>query len=165
LIRLQTATEKDIPLINQLGKATFYPTYLPFIAAAQVDYMFHKMYDEDSLRQQMQERGDIFIIAFEAEKALGFAAYQLNYNPAETKLHKLYVLPQIQTKGVGKALMIGVEEQARQQGQQSLLLNVNRYNKAVGFYSKLGYSIFREDDIDIGNGFFMNDFEMKKCLT
>ena len=164
LIQVRTATVDDIPLINQLGKQAFYPTYLPFISAEQVDYMFHKMYDAAALLQQMKERGDVFLIAFENEIPLGFAAYQINQAPSQTKLHKLYVLPEIQAKAVGKTLLHAVEDNARVAGQESLLLNVNRYNKAVGFYKHLGYSIFKEEDIDIGNGYFMNDYEMKKSL-
>jgi GNAT superfamily N-acetyltransferase len=164
LIQVKVASELDIPLINQMGEAAFYPTYLPFISVEQVDYMFHKMYDAEALNQQMNERGDIFLIAFEDDIPKGFASYQLNYNPQETKLHKLYVLPDTQTKGIGKSLIQAVESNARLAGQTSLLLNVNRYNKAVDFYKHLGYAIFKVDDIDIGNGFFMNDYEMKKSL-
>jgi hypothetical protein len=40
--------------------------------------------------------------------------------------------------------------------------NVNRYNNALAFYQKLGYEILKEEDIDIGEGFFMNDFVMLK---
>jgi ribosomal protein S18 acetylase RimI-like enzyme len=65
---------------------------------------------------------------------------------------------------VGKILLQAVEAYARQLGQESLLLNVNRYNKAVGFYNHLGYNVFKEEDIDIGQGYFMNDYEMKKSL-
>lgn len=164
MVHIKTATELDIPLINQLGAAAFYPTYLPFISAEQVAYMFHKMYDAEALKQQMNERGDIFLIAFEDDIPKGFASYQLNCNPQETKLHKLYVLPDTQTKGIGKSLIQAVENNAREANQDSLLLNVNRYNTAVDFYKHLGYSIFKVDDIDIGNGFFMNDYEMKKTL-
>ena len=31
---------------------------------------------------------------------------------------------------------------------------------AVGFYEKLGFTVIKEEDIDIGNGFFMNDYFM-----
>jgi GNAT superfamily N-acetyltransferase len=165
LISIKTATEADISLINQLGEQAFYPTYLPFISKEQVDYMFHKMYDEASLQQQMKVRGDIFLIIYEDGKPLGFAAYQMDFDKEKTtKLHKLYVLPDTQTKGLGKALMQAVEQNALAAGQKKVLLNVNRYNKAQGFYSRLGYGILREDDIDIGNGFYMNDYEMIKII-
>ena len=41
-----------------------------------------------------------------------------------------------------------------------LELNVNRHNKAINFYKKLGFIITMEEDIDIGNGYYMNDYVM-----
>ena len=162
-ITIRTATEQDIPLINELGEKAFYPTYLPFISEEQVSYMFHMMYDTAALRRQMQERGDIFFIAYAGTEALGFASCQ-HLADGVTKLHKLYVLPELQVKGVGKALLDSVEQAAAAAGQTRVLLNVNRENKAIGFYRKCGYAIRAEDDIDIGNGFFMNDYEMIKSI-
>ncbi|MDI9319575.1 MAG: GNAT family N-acetyltransferase [Phycisphaerales bacterium] len=165
MIDLTTATSKDIPLIKQLGQQAFYPTYLPFTSEQQVDYMFHKMYDESTLMEQMNVRGDVFLIASENGMPKGFASYQIDASPLQTKLHKLYILPNTQTKGLGKCLLQAAENNARIAGQESLLINVNRYNKAVDFYKHMGYSIYRVDDIDIGKGYFMNDYEMIKSLT
>ena len=47
---------------------------------------------------------------------------------------------------------------------RSLLLNVNRHNKAISFYKKYGFDIIAEEDIDIGNGYYMNDYVMEKKL-
>jgi ribosomal protein S18 acetylase RimI-like enzyme len=166
LLQIQLATIVDIPLIHALGKQAFYPTYLPFISSDQVDYMFHMMYDAPRLAEQMQYRGDQFFIAYQAQEPLGFASCQLNYDAAASaKLHKLYVLPGQQVKGVGKALLENVVEFAQAHGQKQLVLNVNRYNKALGFYQKMGYQIVKEEDIPIGNHYFMNDYEMKKSLV
>jgi ribosomal protein S18 acetylase RimI-like enzyme len=46
-------------------------------------------------------------------------------------------------------------------GLTYLELNVNRQNTAIGFYKKLGFKIIAEEDIPIGNGFFMNDYVMQ----
>jgi ribosomal protein S18 acetylase RimI-like enzyme len=43
-------------------------------------------------------------------------------------------------------------------------LNVNRYNKARFFYEKLGFVIMKEEDIDIGSGYYMIDYVMEKKL-
>jgi ribosomal protein S18 acetylase RimI-like enzyme len=50
----------------------------------------------------------------------------------------------------------------KQKGATSLLLNVNRNNPTKGFYEKLGFTVIKEEDIDIGNGYFMNDYVMEK---
>ena len=43
-------------------------------------------------------------------------------------------------------------------------LQVNQYNNAKAFYERLGFSEVDFINLDIGNGFFMNDFIMEKKL-
>ena len=45
-----------------------------------------------------------------------------------------------------------------------LELNVNRYNKARQFYETIGFVVVKEEDIDIGSGYFMNDYVMNLSL-
>ena len=74
------------------------------------------------------------------------------------------ILPASQGKGVGAALINSIGEIAIENKNESLLLNVNRYNKAVGFYEKVGFKVVGNEDIDIGDGFLMEDFIMEKVL-
>lgn len=166
MLHIRTVAEEELPLIHELGKQCFYPTYLPFISREQVDYMFHMMYDLSALTVQLNRKGHVFLLAVEDRLPLGFVSYEADYDGrGNCKVHKLYVLPDNQTGGVGRALLGEVAEQARNLGQESIMLNVNRYNKAVDFYRHLGFTVVAEDDIDIGNGYFMNDYEMKKSLA
>jgi ribosomal protein S18 acetylase RimI-like enzyme len=61
--------------------------------------------------------------------------------------------------------MIGyISDRIKANGGKALQLNVNRNNKAIDFYKKHGFEIIREEDNDIGEGFFMNDFVMEKKI-
>ena len=55
-------------------------------------------------------------------------------------------------------------EEIKKQNASSLFLQVNRYNNAKAFYEKLGFSEVDFINLDIGNGFFMNDYIMEKKL-
>jgi len=166
VLHITTTALTELPLIHELGKQTFYPTYLPFITKAQVDYMFHKMYDLPALQQQVTERKHTFLLARLDKRPVGFISYEKDINAERAcKVHKLYVLPGTQGHGIGKALLDRVMLDGLAAGQQSIWLNVNRFNKAVEFYKHLGFEIVAEDDIDIGHGFYMNDYEMKKTLS
>jgi len=50
---------------------------------------------------------------------------------------------------------------AKEKGGNRLLLQVNRDNNANGFYEKHGFTILKEIDLAIGNGYFMNDYVME----
>jgi ribosomal protein S18 acetylase RimI-like enzyme len=58
-----------------------------------------------------------------------------------------------------------VAEECRKHGFKNLVLAVNKQNeRAYQTYIKNGYTTFRSVKIDIGNGFFMDDYWMKRGL-
>ena len=61
-------------------------------------------------------------------------------------------------------MFLKAEQEMRAQGAKAFELNVNRHNKALDFYKKMGMSIDRSGDFDIGGGFYMNDYIMRKEL-
>jgi ribosomal protein S18 acetylase RimI-like enzyme len=78
-------------------------------------------------------------------------------------LHKIYVMPDIQGKGVGLRLFETATDHVRDamSGQYARIeLNVNKYNKAVDFYRHLGMRVLLEEDFPIGNGFYKTDYIM-----
>lgn len=159
------ANSSYIPTIRQIAYATWPSTFAGILSKEQIDYMLEWMYSIPALTKQMEELHHNFLLAQEENTYCGYASYELNYGQAPTtKIHKIYILPQSQQKGIGKALMTEIENIARSNNQTCITLNVNRNNKAVYFYQRLGFTIERSDDIPIGNGFFMEDFVMTKKL-
>lgn len=164
MIVLRNAKEEDLPVIQAIGTTTYGPTYTHLLGQEQVDYMLGQFYSIAALRDQMIE-GHIFLIAQVNSKDVAFASYSLlekEYRIA--KLHKLYVLPEAHGKGLGKFLINEVRNKAIEAGAKGLQLNVNRYNKAKDFYEKAGFIIKETVDIEIGNGYLMNDYVMELPL-
>jgi ribosomal protein S18 acetylase RimI-like enzyme len=161
MIQLRKAMEADLPVIEDIATVTWQPTYVPLIGQEQVDYMLKNMYNRGVLLEQLS-KGHVFIIARSGMKDVGFAGYSIvDHDGRGYKLHKLYVLPDAHGTGVGKLLINEVVDQIRAAGGKSLSLNVNRNNKAKAFYEKAGFKIKETTDLDIGNGFFMNDYVME----
>jgi ribosomal protein S18 acetylase RimI-like enzyme len=164
MIELRRANEADIPVIQNIAKITWQPTYVPLIGQTQVDYMLDKMYSKGALLEQLSE-GHVFLIAELGMKEVGFASYSIiDDDNHGYKLHKIYVLPEVHGKGVGKFLINEVVDQIRAAGGKTLSLNVNRDNKAKDFYERGGFKVKETVDIEIGNGFFMNDYIMEKPI-
>ncbi len=160
MITLRIAREEDLPVIANIGTITYGPTYAHLIGQEQVDYMLGKFYTLGALKEQLMQ-GHIFLIAHEQGKDLAFASYSTT-DPEKgiVKLHKLYVLPEAHGMGLGKFLINEVRDKAIDAGAKSLELNVNRDNNAKAFYEKAGFKIKETVDIEIGNGFQMNDYVM-----
>ncbi|HTQ27291.1 MAG TPA: GNAT family N-acetyltransferase, partial [Puia sp.] len=117
-----------------------------------------------SLLKQMKEQAHDFLIVEEEEEPIGFASYSATDQPGIFKLHKIYVLPGRQGKGLGKLIVDFIVEQIKTREATALQLNVNRFNKARSFYEKLGFRVIREEDIDIGQHYFMNDYVMERAI-
>lgn len=159
---IRFADLEDIPTIGYLAQQIWPVTYGAILPEGQLDYMLDMNYSPESLNDQITKLHHRFLIAELDEEAVGYASFSASEDEGVYKLHKIYVLPQTQGLGVGRALLDFVIEQILEEGASALRLNVNRYNKAKDFYEKQGFSITKEVDIEIGNGFQMNDYVMEK---
>ncbi len=161
MILLRKAKEDDMATISDLAEKIWPQTYSDYISPEQLRFMLDKMYNKGELLGQLQS-GHVFILASENDKDVGFAGFSV-VDPENKvyKLHKLYVLPEMHGKGIGKILINEVVNLAVRDGGKALQLNVNRNNKAKDFYLKAGFNIKETVDLDIGNGFFMNDYVME----
>jgi diamine N-acetyltransferase len=158
------ADTEDVNSIGFLAHQIWPATYGAILGTAQLQYMLEMMYSPAALRKQMQQQ-HVFIIAELAEEPVGFASFSKIDEPGIFKLHKLYVSTAIQGRGLGKALLNAVLEEIQTRGAKYLQLNVNRNNKATAFYGKQGFTVIKEEDIDIGNGYLMNDYVMEKKMA
>ena len=159
---LRKAYPADARLIRELAFATWPHTYDGILSKDQLDYMLEQLYNEKTLEDQIRNNVE-FILAYDGVHPVGFASISKE-EPGVFKLHKIYVLPSQQGKGTGRFMMEKLEERIRKAGARTFRLNVNRNNQARSFYEKLGFQVTGQEDIDIGNGYYMNDFIMEKNM-
>jgi len=177
MILVKKVNTESIPQIQELAEITWAVAYAAILPPAQMTYMLGLFYSTEALRNQMED-GHQFILAMENDDTLGFASYSPkavdagNIADAATdatkniyRLHKIYIDPAQQGRGIGKLLLDFIIADIKPLGATDLELNVNRFNKALEFYRKTGFVISREEDIDIGNGYFMNDYVMNLPLS
>lgn len=158
------ATNSQLEIIQDLAKAIWPDAYGAILSQEQLEYMMEMMYSLDSLENQLKNN-IVFLLVKEENDFIGFASYELNFqNSNKTKIHKLYILPTIQGKGVGKNLILHIQEIARKNSNAALILNVNKYNKAKDFYLHNQFEIADSLVVDIGNGYVMDDFVMVKKI-
>jgi len=159
---IRKANPGDASLIRDMAYEIWPQTYGRILSKEQLQYMLVLLYSEQTLKKEM-EQGVEFILVYDGPLPVGFASFSKT-QPGVYKLHKIYVLPSQQGKGTGRFIIDEVVKTTKQTGATRLQLNVNRHNNAKIFYEKLGFAVIREEDIDIGNGYFMNDYVMEKKL-
>jgi ribosomal protein S18 acetylase RimI-like enzyme len=164
-VSLRLATARDFSLIQSIAYNTWPETFSRILSKKQISYMLEMMYSNASLKKQI-EKHHRYLIASEGKENFGFASFEISYQGSEkTKLHKIYILPSAQNRGIGRQLINKIGDIAKDNQNSILSLNVNRNNFAFKFYEKMGFEKLGEENIDIGNGFLMEDFIMEKILV
>lgn len=163
-MKILKAGINDVSNIHHLAGQVWEPTYKDILSQEQLVYMFNQMYSHEAITSQITHQGHKYIIAKDENGYCGFTSYQLDYKPATVKIHKIYVLPGMQGRGVGKLMLDAVENDACKNRNNVLTLNVNRFNKAIHFYTRTGFANIGSEDIHIGNGYLMEDYIMQKSI-
>lgn len=164
MIIIRRAEIADMPAVRGLAYEIWPSAYGKFLSKAQLDYMLGKMYSLTSLEHQFNVLKHSFIIVSADEIPVGFASYSRHEHDAGYHLNKIYLLNDQRGKNLGKKMLNYIIAEIKKTDAKTLQLNVNRYNSAIHFYEKQGFEIIREEDIDIGEGFFMNDYVMELKL-
>ena len=167
---IREAGLSDIQTIRDIADIAFRATYASIISPGQIDFMLDWMYSEETLAREMSSGVNYLLLVCD-----GKAVAYVSFGPDDKAqsglssgvlyhLHKIYILPEFQSRGFGRVLFAAAEACMRKRGAIAFELNVNRSNPALGFYERMGMHISRSGDFYIGNGFFMNDYIMRKEL-
>lgn len=164
MITIAEAVTADFETIREIAHQTWPAAYGKILSQEQLDYMLDKFYTDEALHYNLS-KGHNFLLINDNGVFQGFASYEHNYLGENcTRLHKLYLLPETHGKGLGKLLLERVISLAKENHSNTISLNVNRFNKAAFFYKKMGFEIIGEEDLEIGNGYLMEDYKMEKKI-
>ena len=159
-ITVAAGTAADIASVQRLADEIWHRHYPGIISDEQIDYMLARGYSREALARFVAAADAGLALAKRGGRTLGFAAWYRT-GDGQTKLDKLYVLPEHHRAGVGRMLIDHVVAWARAAGCRSVTLNVNRNNEgAIRAYERCGFAIRERGDYPIGGGFVMEDFIM-----
>ncbi len=155
----------EFNIIQYIVNTTWPVAYGEILSKEQLDYMINWLYSLEKLNDDVEHGHNYYLAKDDQDQPLGFIDIMHHFeNQPVSKLHKIYLLPETQGKGIGRLLIEKAEALARENGSEVLRLNVNRHNVAQHFYKKMGFEIAKSEDIDIGNGYLMEDYVMQKEL-
>jgi GNAT superfamily N-acetyltransferase len=166
-VSIREASIDDIPAIQAIAHEAWPVAYYPAILSAeQLAYMLDLLYNERVLREAMTAKNQHFFLLEMEGMGQGFASCTPHYTSSDvTHLNKLYLRPGMKGTGAGRILLDHAIAYAERTGDRFMELNVNRLNPAIGFYKHMGFRVARDEVIDIGNGYVMDDHVMVRELT
>lgn len=162
MLAISQLTKDDVIIVHQLAKTIWPEAFKDILKPDQIEYMLDWMYDVNTLTEQAQTGHLFYMITLDGIPK-GFIGLEPNFPDVGTlRIHKLYVKESDHGKGLGKALLEKALQIGRELDVATINLNVNRFNKAVDFYTAQGFQIIKEENINIGKGYYMEDFVMVK---
>jgi GNAT superfamily N-acetyltransferase len=165
-MKLIEATEKDIPLIQDLARRSWENAYVGIISNEQIEYMLSEMYSTKEISEHLQNPNyHYYLILDENNNSFeGFIGYEHGYEEGTTKLHRIYLVPESKGKGFGKGALDFLRSKVSESGDGRIILNVNKENSAKNFYESQGYRVYNELVLDIGRNFVMDDYQMELLI-
>ena len=154
----------SLEIVRHIADDVWPETFREILSQEQIVYMMKMMYAPEVMEKELAS-GVHFRAAFIDGTAAGYTSWAPYTIPGTAKLHKVYLLQKFQGRGIGSAMLADAAEQARKAGFTRLRLNVNKHNeRARRAYFRNGFIDVEAVKIDIGGGFFMDDFVMEKEL-
>ncbi len=161
-MKIIAATENDLLKIQQIATKSWTENYKEMLSTKQIEYMLQEMYSIEELQKHFENPNYFyFFINNDEEKSIGIIGFEKNAEPKTTKLHRIYLYESEKGKNFGKLALDFLKNWVKNEGNNRIILNVNKNNPAIQFYKKLGFSIYDEGVFDIGNGLVMDDYLME----
>lgn len=153
--KLDFDNENEIKEMSDMASEIVLDYYTPLLGIEQNSYMVKKFQSVEAIKDQ-HEHGYTYYFVKDENENLGFVAYY----PKEHCLYlsKFYLYKEKRGKGYAREILRFLQERAKEIGFSRIELNVNKYNETKNIYERLGFTRIRSEKIDIGNGFFMDDF-------
>ena len=159
-LTIRRITTLEIPLVIEMARVVWPACFSFLLSAEQIEAMLDSLYAPDALASDMSDKGHVFWVASMDGADVGFASAYLE--DEAVWIRKLYVLPDIQKGGVGKALMRKAVEYFAD--AKRVALYVNRDNQpAIDCYLHMGFAIVDEVPVTMGPFDFI-DYIMTKPI-
>ena len=160
MIAVKQRTKDEIFIVHQLAKDIWPHAFKDILEKDQIEYMLEWMYNMGTLEEQVQTGYLYYMVTLDGVPK-GFVGLEPNYpEVGSLRMHKLYVKVSDHGSGLGNALMEKSIELAAEMDLNKIHLNVNRFNNAVDFYKYKGFQIVKEETINIGKDYLMEDYVM-----
>ncbi|WP_420584557.1 GNAT family N-acetyltransferase [Ruegeria sp.] len=160
-MRIRQAQAGDADAIAAITNAIIRDTLVTFTTVER---------SSDSIATDIQMRGSAYLVAEDAGRVLGFAAYgPFRSGPgyAQCREHTVQLHADARAQGVGKALMTALEDAARADGVHVLVAGISSANPgAVAFHAKIGFTqVGRMPEVGVKWGKRLDLVLMQKILT
>ena len=155
----------DIKIVANLAHHIWNHHFVPIIGQGQVDYMLDKFQSEEAITSQIASGYEYFLLS-DNNKNCGYLSILPDPEQQKMMISKVYIDHKVRGLGHGTFLLDFVKNLCQERGIGKIWLTVNRYNHdTIAWYKRKGFMVTEEKKMDIGNGYFMDDYIMELALS
>ena len=143
----------DVAAVHALVQGTITTSYKDAYSANAMEF-FKRYHDVDNIVKEVHE-GHCILAIYDGVTA-GVGELLVN------KIRMVFVEPSLQGLGIGRGLMMRLQDRARENGLDELHLESSVV--AVGFYKHMGYEVVQKTYLDLEGGGTLPYFIMKHRL-
>lgn len=153
----------DFQKFSDLARVIWHQSFSAIVSEAQIEYMLARRLSVASLAAYVDSDTRWLDLLWVDGALAGYCSYALADQPQQFKLEQLFLLGAYQGLGLGRKMFERIHAQAVACGRSEIVLLVNKSNAGpIAIYQHWGFEISAAETFDIGNGFFMDDYIMKK---
>ena len=162
----RVTTSEGIERVAALADEIWNQHFPSIIGQAQVDYMLSTLQSAAAIASQIREQGyEYYVVLAKAEEA-GYFAIKAGGEELTMQLSKLYLKAAWRGRGLGRFVVEWIEAVCSSRRLREIWLSVNKHNRdSIAFYERAGFEIASEVVTDIGGGFVMDDYVMRKPIA
>ena len=146
-INLIVITLKDSDALLKLMRTIYIPPY-KHLWQDGGDWYVKNTFNSDVLKEELSEKNAAYYFIENQNKRVGIlriihdVSFKYLENKKASKLHRIYLDPNMHEKGIGKLLMNWSTQEAINNNSQLIWLEaMDTQEQALKFYKKLGYRI------------------------
>ena len=160
----RVVSPEDIDAVAALAHEIWNQHFPPIIGQGQVDHMLETLQSGAAITRQIREGGYEYYLVADGNERVGYFALAA-CDDESIQLSKLYLRRSCRGRGLGRAVLAGIERECAARGVRQLWLTVAKDNaESIAFYERAGFTIAGPFVLDIGGGFIMDDHRMVKSI-
>ncbi len=161
---VEVKTLEDIQKTAELADAVWHECYAELLSLQQIEYMVDKFQSPQEIEKQIKEQSYHYYLVKNENRAVAYMGVQVQ--DRQLYLSKIYILKEYRGQGLAQSLMNKANSLGAMYACISIWLTVNKGNeRAIAAYEKEGFQRIREQCVDIGAGFVMDDYVYEKTLV
>lgn len=152
----------QVQKVSEVASEIWREHFTSIIGEQQVSYMLDKFLSISAI-QNYKEQGYRYFLMLDETCIIGFFAVCPQQD--SLFLSKLYIYKQYRNQGYSRKAIQYIEEMAKMYHFNEIWLTCNKYNEnTLQVYKHFGFIIFKDEVSDIGNGYVMDDYWLKKIV-